>query len=65
MPEEASRKAMQDMHMPPWLVDGYVELAAVIRNGWVATTASGVKDVLGRPARSFKQYAKDAASAKS
>jgi uncharacterized protein YbjT (DUF2867 family) len=65
VPEEASRKGMLDMHTPPWLVEGYVELAAIIRNNWATTPASGVKDVLGRPARSFKQYAMAAAAKKS
>ena len=65
VPEEAARKGMQDMHMPPWLVEGFVELAMIIRNNWAATPASGVKDVLGRPARSFKEYAMAAAAKRS
>ncbi|WP_224247788.1 SDR family oxidoreductase [Hyalangium gracile] len=64
VPEEAGRKAMKDQHMPDWIVDGLSELAALIRNGWAATPATGVKDVLGRPPRTFKEYAKDYAAGK-
>ena len=62
VPEEAARKAMMDMQMPGWMVDGFMELHALIRNGWVATPATGVKDVLGRPPRALKEYAKDFAA---
>jgi len=62
VPEEAARKAMQDMKMPAWIVDGFMELNMLIKNNWVATPASGVKDVLGRPPRSVKEYAKDYAA---
>jgi hypothetical protein len=62
MPEEAARKAMQDTQTPAWMVDGFLELAMLIRNGRVATPASGVQDALGRPPRSFKEYAKDYAA---
>jgi uncharacterized protein YbjT (DUF2867 family) len=62
VPEEGARKAMLDMQMPAWLVDGFMELNRLIKNNWVATPASGVKDVLGRAPRSFKEYAKDCAA---
>jgi uncharacterized protein YbjT (DUF2867 family) len=64
VPEEAARKAMKDMGAPQWMIDGYAELDLLIRNGWSATPATGVKDVLGRPPRSFKEYAKDYAAGK-
>lgn len=63
VPEAAARKAMQDMQMPAWMVEAFLELHMLIRNGWSATSASGVKDVLGRPPRSFKEYAKDLVAA--
>jgi uncharacterized protein YbjT (DUF2867 family) len=62
VPEEAARKAMQDMQMPDWIVQGFLELHMIIRSGWSATPAQGVKEVLGRPPRSFKEYAKDLAA---
>jgi uncharacterized protein YbjT (DUF2867 family) len=64
VPEAAARKAMQDMQMPAWMVEGFMELHMLIRNGWSATPAQGVKEVLGRPPRSFKEYAKDLAAGK-
>ncbi len=62
VPEEAARKAMVDMGSPPWMVDAYMELNMTIKNGWAAATTTGVQEVLGRPARSFKEYAKDLAA---
>ncbi len=62
VPEEAARKAMADMGAPQWMIDGFAELDGLIRNGWAATPAHGVKEVLGRPGRTFKEYAKDLAA---
>ena len=56
---------MTDMGAPPWMVDGFAELDGLIRNGWAGDAATGVKDVLGRPPRTFKEYAKDYAAGKS
>lgn len=62
VPDEAALKSMQDMKMPAWMVEGYMGLNALIKNNWAATAATGVKDVLGRAPRSFKDYAKDYAA---
>jgi uncharacterized protein YbjT (DUF2867 family) len=62
IPEETARKSMQDMQMPAWMVNGFLELDMMIKHARAATPASGVKDVLGRPPRSFKEYAKDLAA---
>lgn len=64
VPEEAARKALKDYGAPQWMIDGYAELDMLIRNGWSTAIATGVKDVLGRPARSFKEYVKDYAAGK-
>lgn len=64
IPEETARKSMQDMQLPAWMVTGFLELDAMIRNGGAARPATGVKDVLGRPPRSFKEFAKDLAAGK-
>jgi hypothetical protein len=53
---------MQEWHAPAWMVEGFSELATLIRSGQAATPASGVKDALGRPPRSFKEFAKDFAA---
>jgi uncharacterized protein YbjT (DUF2867 family) len=62
VPEEAARKAMSDMQMPGWMVDGLMELNMLIKTNALATVVDGVKQVLGRPPRSFKEYAKDYAA---
>lgn len=64
IPEEQARKSMQDMHMPEWMVTAFLELDRMIRNGSATTPASGVKEVLGRPPRSFKDFAKGLAARK-
>ena len=58
VPEEAARQAMA-AHMPPWLVDVIVELAAWTRSGGGAQVTNTVPELLGRPARSFAEFAKD------
>ncbi|MDY7225616.1 SDR family oxidoreductase [Hyalangium rubrum] len=62
VPEAAAQKAMTDMGASKWSVDGLMELNFIIKQGWSAALGTGVKDVLGRPPRSFSQYAKDFAS---
>ncbi len=59
---EAANKGMAEYGAPPWLVDGFAELAWVIRQGWAGQTAPGVKDATGKEPRSFQQYAKDFAA---
>lgn len=58
VPPEQERKAMEDAQTPAWMVQGLSELNALVRNGQVATPTSGVKDALGRPPRSFRDFAK-------
>jgi hypothetical protein len=43
--------------MPAWLVDAFLELNALIRQGHAATLTSGVQQVLGRPPRSMREWA--------
>lgn len=62
VPEAAAQKAMSDMGMPGWMVTGMMELSGLIKNGGSAAVAPGVKQVLGREPRSFKQYAQDYAA---
>lgn len=62
VPEAAAQKAMADAGGPKWMVDGLLELHHIVKQGWSTATATGVKDVLGRPARSFKEYVKDFAA---
>ncbi|MDB5919028.1 MAG: family NAD(P)-dependent oxidoreductase [Massilia sp.] len=55
--EQAAREAMEKTGMPAWLVDAFLELNALIRQGHAATLASGVQQVLGRPPRSMREWA--------
>jgi len=64
VPEAAASKGMSDMGMPKWLVDGMMELHYIIKAGWSGTPANGVKEVLGRPARTVKDFATDFAAGK-
>lgn len=55
--EQAAREAMEKTGMPAWLVDAFLELNALIRQGHAATLTSGVQQVLGRPPRSMREWA--------
>lgn len=62
VPEDAARKAMEDMKMPLWLVDAFMELHAFIKNGHAAKLANGVQTILGREPRSVREWARSLAS---
>lgn len=59
VPEEAARQAMQNQHMPDWMVDAMLELNSILKAGYGATVTNTVEQVTGRPARTFKQFAQD------
>jgi uncharacterized protein YbjT (DUF2867 family) len=59
VPEAAAKKAMLDMGMPAWMVDGMMELHAVDKAGYAATVTDDVKKITGTAARSFRDYARD------
>jgi uncharacterized protein YbjT (DUF2867 family) len=62
VPEEAARKAMLDMGMPKGAVDGLMELHAIDKAGYAATVTTTVRDVTGRPAKTFKEFARENAA---
>lgn len=62
VPPEAVRKSMEDSKAPLWMVDGFGELDFLIRAGYASAVAPGVKQVLGREPRTFRQYAQDSAA---
>ena len=64
VPEAAAIKGMTDMGMPKAMVDGMMELNNIIKQGWAAAPGNGVKEVLGRPARTVKDFATDYAAGK-
>lgn len=64
VPEDAARKAMEDMKMPLWLVDGFMELHALVRHGYAAGLANGIQQMLGREPRSVRDWAQSLAGQK-
>jgi uncharacterized protein YbjT (DUF2867 family) len=62
VPEEDARQAMLGAGVPARQVESLMELHALIRSGLAAATASGVREALGREARSFREYARDLAA---
>jgi uncharacterized protein YbjT (DUF2867 family) len=59
VPPEAARQGMLAAHMPEWMVDIILEInawAKASKGGEITTT---VKDVLGRPAHTFREFARD------
>ena len=59
VPESAARQAMLGAHMPEWLVDVMMELHAWSKANRESEITTTVQDVLGRPARTFREFARD------
>ena len=62
VPPEAMRAALADLGFPAWQADGLLEEFAIYRRGEAAAVEPGVCEALGRPARSFDEFARDYAS---
>ena len=62
VPEEAAKQAMLGMKMPATMVDGMMELHAIDKAGYAAAISPAVKDVTGKPPRSFRDFAKENAA---
>lgn len=62
VPPEAMRAAVADLGFPAWQADGLLEEFAMYRRGDAAGIEPGVREALGRPARSFDEFARDYAS---
>jgi uncharacterized protein YbjT (DUF2867 family) len=60
--ESAARQAMLDMPVPKWMVDATLELYAIVKAGFTAGVTNEVPQLLGRPAGSFREYARDHAA---
>jgi uncharacterized protein YbjT (DUF2867 family) len=63
VPEAAAHKAMLDMGMPAWMVDGMMELHGINKAGYAAQVTDTVQKVTGRAPMSFAQFAKQHAAA--
>jgi uncharacterized protein YbjT (DUF2867 family) len=59
VPPEAMRAALADLGFPAWQADGLLEEFAMYRRGDAAGIEPGVREALGRPARSFAKFARD------
>jgi len=59
VPPDTARQGMIAAHMPEWMIEVILELnawAKASQGGEITTT---VKDVLGRPAHTFREFARD------
>lgn len=59
VPPEAMRAALADLGFPAWQADGLLEEFAMYRRGAAAGVEAGVREALGRPPRSFDEFARD------
>ncbi len=63
LPEEAAREAMLGFGLSRWFVGNVVDYGRVYSQGWGDFATSDFKDLTGREARSFQQFANDFAPA--
>jgi len=59
VPEAAARQGMLEAHMPEWMVDVILELNAWAKASHGGDITTTVQDVLGRPAHTFREFARD------
>jgi uncharacterized protein YbjT (DUF2867 family) len=57
VPEAAASKAMLDMGMPTWMVDGMMELHGIDKAGYAAAVTDTVQAVTGKAPLSFPAFA--------
>ena len=57
VPEAAAQKAMLDMGMPAWMVDGMMELHGIDKAGYAAAVTDAVQAVTGQAPLSFPAFA--------
>jgi uncharacterized protein YbjT (DUF2867 family) len=63
IPDEAFRDGMSKAGAPPFLVDSLARYYAMVKAGQFAMVTPTVEALLGRPARSFAQWAEENAPA--
>jgi uncharacterized protein YbjT (DUF2867 family) len=59
VPPAEARKVMLQRSMPAWLVDNILDLHASFRNGQWSDVKPATREVLGRPARNFRDFARE------
>ena len=62
VPPESMWAALAELGFPAWQADGLLEEFAMYRRGEAAEIEPGVHEALGRPPRSFDEFARDYAS---
>lgn len=62
VPPESMRSTLVDLGLPAWQADGLLEEFGMYRRGEASEVESGVREALGRPPRSFDEFARDYAS---
>jgi uncharacterized protein YbjT (DUF2867 family) len=63
VPEEAARQSMRGLGMPEPIVEALLEFMRLVRTGDAAHVSDDVKQVTGRPARTFADWARENAAA--
>jgi uncharacterized protein YbjT (DUF2867 family) len=59
VPVAAARESMVGMGMDPWIVDGYMELFEGFADNWGNKISDDTQKILGRPARSYREFVAD------
>ncbi|MED5620168.1 SDR family oxidoreductase [Ideonella sp. BN130291] len=62
VPEAAAQAAMQQMGMPPVVIDWFMSLHHVVKEGWAAGLTDDVAQLTGHPPRRFLDFAAESAS---
>lgn len=57
--EDTARRALAEAGFPPPWIERLVGFYRLIRQGWTAPVSSAVRDLLGRPARTFAAFARE------
>ncbi len=63
VPDDAAREAMLSSGAPEWLADNLVRLFGKLRDGAGASVTGTVRELTGRPPRTFGEWARDHAAA--
>lgn len=63
VPESAAEGAMKGMGLPGWMVQVMMELHGICKAGYASGVSPAVGELLGRPPRTFAEFAKDYAAA--
>jgi uncharacterized protein YbjT (DUF2867 family) len=58
--EATAEQAMREAQMPAWLIDNLTELNRITAAGYVAAVSPDLAGLLGRPPRTFREFALDA-----